>query len=184
MDAYAELEATTRPADAVRLLESEGVSRRCLLTPEGVCGALGLATIEPTGARFQFFEGGRDAVAIGLRGTDCELVDLLAWFPDAPARWWTRFGLAVFAGEEAVERAALFGKTLRLHETPLDWLRADCAGAVVLDPQADIRLDIENVAAIECASVAHGRAIARQLREAVKLRTPPIIVPEPSARAA
>lgn len=184
MDVYAELEATTRPADAMRLLESAGVSRRCLLTPEGVCGAFGLAVIEPTGARFQFSEAGRDAVAIGLHGADCELVDLLAWCPDSPGQWWTRFGLAVFAGEEAVERAAFLGKPLRLHETPMDWLRANCAGAVVLDPLADIRLDVENVAAIECASVAHGRAIARQLREAVKLRTPPIIVPEPSARAA
>lgn len=184
MDALKALGATTRPAEAMHLLEAAGVSRRALLTPEGICGAFGVAPIEPHSFRFDFSESGREAVAIGLRGIGDDLVDLVAWFPDTPGKWWLRFGLVVFAGEEAVARASFFRKPLRLYETPLDWLRAGCLGAAVLDSLADIRLDLENVAMIECASLAHGRDIERQLREAVRLRTPPIFIPEASGRAA
>ena len=69
--------------------------------------------------------------------------DIVAWFPDNPARWLTRSGLATVLGEDAIHRAEWRGDPIRLYPTPKDWLHASHGGdncaVCVVDWDADIR---------------------------------------------
>ncbi len=61
------------------------------------------------------------------------LADLIAWLPAEPARWWYRWNCdSPTLGDEYVEAAHAVGPQF-CHLTPLDWLRADCRGAVLLE---------------------------------------------------
>lgn len=85
---------------------------------------LGLDRIVPERSRFRFAEHGElGDVAIvqpvsetGAPG-DRELVDLIAWHPARPTRWWMLEGLALHLGPWPTDGEA------RLVATPLAWLR-------------------------------------------------------------
>jgi hypothetical protein len=57
-----------------------------------------------------------------------EIVDLLAWDPRQPDQWALRVGIADWLG--AVEPQLCDPEPVWIWRTPLDWLRADCAGIV------------------------------------------------------
>ena len=80
---------------------------------------------------FQIAEAGADALIFPTEAGD--VFDLVAWYPAEPARWWVRHGLAAVMGVEAIQRACHFDEPLVLHQTPLDFLRANGVGSVVLD---------------------------------------------------
>ena len=61
------------------------------------------------------------------------LDDLLAFEPDKPERWYWLHGGVPILTPEALDKARHFEEPVRLHSTPLAWLKADCEGAVVLD---------------------------------------------------
>ncbi len=62
------------------------------------------------------------------------LIDMIAWRPDDPARWWYRQGAVdAVLGAGHLDLAHVEGWPISLHQTPLDWLRADCRGACLLD---------------------------------------------------
>jgi hypothetical protein len=61
------------------------------------------------------------------------LIDMIAWRPDDPARWWYRTGEGDALGIDNLDLAHVEGWPISLHKTPLDWLRAGCRGAVLLD---------------------------------------------------
>lgn len=170
---------------ALATLRAAGVADRILLTSDGIFGALTLAPVEalPDGT-FSFSEGNREAVVIAVRDEYGDLADLVAWRPDAPCRWWRRLGAATFAGEYAVRKAAFCRLPLQVFASPLSWLQADCLGAVVLDPEAAIRADLDGVPEIWAETIELGRSIKRQLADRTSFRHPKITVPEPAARAA
>ena len=62
------------------------------------------------------------------------LADLLAWHPETPTRWWYRIGTpgAVLGGDN-LELAHAEGLPINFATTPLDWLRGDCRGGVLLE---------------------------------------------------
>ena len=170
---------------ALALLRAANVSDQVLLTPVGICGAFGLAPVEPLpDGTFAFAEGAREAIIIGVRDESDELADLVAWRPGRPDRWRRRLGAATFAGENDVRAAAFFRHPLRVFASPLSWLQRNCLGAVILDPEADIRADLDGVPEIEAETLELGREISRQLAERTSFRRPIISVPEPAARAA
>ena len=61
------------------------------------------------------------------------LVDLVAWRTSAPEDWRLRTGHGLVLGRDAMLEAEVAGGSLRVFATPLEWLRAECKGAVVLD---------------------------------------------------
>ena len=62
------------------------------------------------------------------------LVDLLAFRLNAPERWWLRIGAAqLVLGKDQFLDAMASSSNITLHDTPLQWLRAECEGACPLD---------------------------------------------------
>ena len=81
---------------------------------------------------------------------DAQPIDMVAWHMAQPSRWWLRRGAGVLLGEIEVEHAVTYGEPLRVHRTPLGWLRAAGEGVVILDWGAawfylrDLRLAAED----------------------------------------
>jgi hypothetical protein len=92
----------------------------------------------------ELFDDEPAAHAMAVEDHRGSLVDCVAWYPDAPGRWWTLRGIAVVLGEDAVERADWFGEPITLYETPADWLKASACGDLqavcILDWSFDPRL--------------------------------------------
>jgi hypothetical protein len=152
---------------ALEVLMAAGVPRTAITLPPplGIAGALGLAPVRVTAdGTFEFLESGPLAVVIGVHAPDLDLCDLCAWRPSNPARWRLRLGLADFLGEETADYAAFMGTSLWLYRSPLSWLRAGCAGSVILDWRFGRSL-ISDVGAIIPEGLAHGEDIERRLRE-------------------
>ncbi len=62
------------------------------------------------------------------------IVDLIAWHPEEPTRWHYRIGnLGAVLGGENLDLAHAEELPISFATTPLDWLRGDCRGAVLLD---------------------------------------------------
>lgn len=85
---------------------------------------LGLDRVVPERSRFRFAEHGEygeDAIIQPVSETghagDRDLLDLIAWHPARPTRWWMLDGLAVHLGSWPIDGEA------RLVATPLAWLR-------------------------------------------------------------
>lgn len=110
-----------------------------------------------------------------------ELVDIAAFNPARPsAGWATRAGMASIVGLDAIERAKNsvgWGSQeapLKLHPSPLEWLRNSCEGAAlisVFDHQARMILR-------ECKSITvENQFFARRLQnELARVRVPAIRV--------
>jgi hypothetical protein len=92
-------------------------------------------------------------------------VDLVAWPLDRPDAFATLSGAAEGLGIDAADNPATFfaGKALRIHRTPLGWLRAGCNGAVILKPRTAARWLAASTGAIAGDDDAHARLIARLL---------------------
>jgi len=115
-------------------LEALGVPRETLwLGP----AAFGFSTIEIDGEHYRPDASGFPAVIVPVseieNGLLTGVVDLVAWRTSDPGKWWIRRGIAPVLGKESIERAAHYGEPLALHASPLDWLRANRQGAVVLN---------------------------------------------------
>ena len=61
------------------------------------------------------------------------IIDLLSFRPADPEHWFLRTGASAVLGEYRIERADWLDEPLRLFPHPLAWLKAKCAGAVILD---------------------------------------------------
>ena len=62
------------------------------------------------------------------------LADLISWRPDAPTRWWYRLGYpGPVLGADNLDLAHAEGWPICFATTPLDWLRGNCNGAVLLE---------------------------------------------------
>ena len=62
------------------------------------------------------------------------LYDLLAWHPETPTRWLYRIGdPGAVLGGDLLDLAHVETLPISFALSPLDWLRGDCRGAVLLD---------------------------------------------------
>ena len=87
---------------------------------------------------------GKPVIVMGVsEHPDEGLIDLVAFEPSNPARWFLRLGNAVVLGLHNARLALFEESPVLVHGTPLDWLRADCRGVVVLDWTADILSRLE-----------------------------------------
>lgn len=89
------------------------------------------------------------------------VIDIVAWLPAEPGRWWRRAGVLDVLGLGALALAELDGKPLRLYSTPAAWLGSgDPRGAVILDWTCDPRTVLAAALEVECES----GDLARKLR--------------------
>ena len=131
----------TRHGDR-RLLERQGVTRDAIHRAGGqavarISTAGRLWMPEPTGTPafiLPVWDGPAPSIYCGVENP--VLIDMIAWRPDDPARWWYRQGevdVDVVLGKAHLDLAHTEGWPISLHRTPLDWLRAGCRGAILLD---------------------------------------------------
>jgi len=112
-----------------------GVSRWAIYGP-GPClhGNCGPARVKFHGNFFEFDSDGDGAFVMGVNEHPQEgLVDLLAFQPSDPTRWWLRLGQGVILGLHNARLALFEENPVFVHATPLDWLRNDCQGVTALD---------------------------------------------------
>jgi len=103
--------------------------------------AFGVARIETYRSGFyEPSEGGQIAIiqpcASCREPYNPEVIDLCAWFPSNPNKWWMRTGCGPVLDLDAVEHAAFFDKPLTIHRSPRDYLRSGCVGTVILRDSA------------------------------------------------
>ena len=100
---------------------------------------VGMAPIEPhRGGLFDIADVGDPAVLLPVGewgGLNWKLEDLVAFYLDRPGRWWRRLGAVQVLGAENIAPEPVV--PLRLHDTPLSWLRAAARGACVIDWRVD-----------------------------------------------
>jgi hypothetical protein len=97
-------------------------------------------------------------------------VDLVAWTRDRPDRILRCLGAGVALGIDQIKNPATYfaSKPLQIHRTPLAWLRAGCAGIVILDA-ASFRERIDRLSTrpepyrLLAEDLDHGRDLRRLL---------------------
>lgn len=94
---------------------------------------------------------------------DGALIDLVAFRSGSPADWMLRTGLGWALGMDRSLEPYTWGDTPTVHETPLDWLRAGCAGLCVLDWSAPELHSLKGIASLACATDGLASTLRRHL---------------------
>lgn len=121
-------------------LAAHGVSPVSIYgTPPRLHGNFGVTRAMFHGDLFEPAPDGKPVILLGVsEHPDEGLVDIVAFEPSNPVRWYLRLGNAVLLGLHNA-RLALFEQVpVFVNANPLDWLRNDCHGVVVLDWKRDI----------------------------------------------
>lgn len=105
-----------------------------------------------------FEPGAIEAVFLAVEDRDGELLDVVAWSPADPAKWWRRTGRATVLGADAIARSRDWVIPVTLLSTPAAWAHRAASGAFwcacVLDWDARVELVLWNAQAIRPASKA------------------------------
>ena len=143
----------------------------------------GRARIEPlpTGT-YRTADVGQWAVVLEVHDCFDDLVDLVAWFPDDPTRWWLRHGDETpILGVRALAIATWYGEPIQLYGTPELWLHAhsraydmDTArGICILQPGVDLKPLLDGVSRVDCENAELKDILRRAMRAwEPKLRSP------------
>ena len=131
-------------------------------------GLIGVAACKISGDFFNYDEGGPLHVVLPVE-RDGVLVDLVAFDPANPNLWGLRTGDGAALGDCRIEEALSArgwpdAVPLYLTPTPLEWLRAQCRGACIIDgftPETCTRL--RGLDDIAVSSKAFERALRLQL---------------------
>ncbi len=119
---------------------------------------------DPTG------QDGQPMVVLGIKDQDGELVDIVAWYSDAPERWYLRLGDETpILGAHALALAAYYSRPLTLYPTPEAWLYArlrdrDQDAVSVLDWSVDLRPLFDGVSGVTCTAPGLESALYHSLR--------------------
>jgi len=94
-------------------------------------------------------------------------VDVVAWFQDAPGRWYLHDGLGPILGAWNLAVARGWGDSITIHPTPCDWIKAGGSGFVVFDWEINLLRLFDGVPQIETGHLDAITAVklTRQLRE-------------------
>jgi hypothetical protein len=104
------------------------------------------------------------------------LADMIAYNPRTPGNWyWRRGEYGLVLGDENLEHAEHFHESVRLYQTPFDWLKAGGDGVCPLDRRDNALERLRHVGGVIVDSVGLGREIERTMSKAVP-RVPPISV--------
>lgn len=106
------------------------------------------------------FRGERAIVIPEMSQATGQLTNLVAFHSETPRSFWRMLdGGAPFLGPDAIERAEHFNEPLMVHETPIEWLRAECEGVVILDWNHYWPLYLGGVKQVRTASIEFGRRL-------------------------
>lgn len=94
---------------------------------------------------------------------DGALIDLVAFRSSTPSDWILRTGLGWALGMDRGLGPHTWGDPPTVHETPLDWLRADCSGICVLDWSAPELHSLKGLARLACATDGLRSTLRRHL---------------------
>lgn len=90
------------------------------------------APVTPDGKRFSLDEGGISAAILPVFDWQGVMVDMCAFEPLSPTRWWLYTGEGVDLNLNAVAHARGFRKPLTVCATPMEWLLEDCTASMPL----------------------------------------------------
>ena len=167
--------------NAARLLETnkpacDWLLAKGLRTDAVGWAEVGLARVRLHDGTFEPDEDGQQAYVQPVPGFGGH-VDLVAWQPANPARWWLRRGAATVLGEQDIDRASCRSLPLHLFPTPMGWLLADdtiCKCVVLAaDGWREVALGVGRVTV---ADSEHGRCVTRSMRQAQRWRGPEVFV--------
>ena len=135
--------------------------------------------------RWDFEPDGAPAAVVEVLAEDgCTVADLVAWPLNAPERFATAVGEADMLGINAMRNPATYwaGVPLRVHRTPLNWLKAGCDGCVILNRAWGGYWLSRCPGPIMAEDLAHGRELRRLLPNSFDMRR--LLVPVDTERAA
>lgn len=132
---------------------------------------VGVGRVEFRGRFWRPTDGGSAVVLVpvswGNHPWGFDLVDLVAFRPAEPSRWYFRSDMGDVLGLDAIDRAVITESPLILRVNPLEWLRAGATDAVILDWSSPIQfylLDVPQIlttprtaARVRAALDGHGR---------------------------
>jgi hypothetical protein len=119
------------------------------------------------------------AVVFLARDQDGEIADLVAWSPSPPRLASWQGATALLGAEEILAPRLTQEAALWVHMTPLDWLKSDREGVVIIDPTRAY-LALRDFGPF----FAHCDDQALELLKLFKPREPRIYVPVSEARGA
>lgn len=99
----------------------------------------------------------------------CALVDLVAWRVANPARWGLVNDLGWMLNADTCLASRWDGSHLWLRSTPLEWLRGDAVGGVVLDWDSPDLCWLSGFEQIDCDSDMLAATLRRALSRPVQL---------------
>jgi hypothetical protein len=111
-----------------------------------------------------------DAFIVELFADDGETVlDIVAWPVDRPQHVMSMFGRAALAGEwEAFNPATFYmGKALVMHRTVLDWLKAGCRGAAIVDKRLAARALVDVPGPVAARDRHHAQELIAIIRSLI-----------------
>ena len=128
LDAYRRLDNSARA-----WLMRQGVSTEAMLMHPGPVGVADIEIHDP--GIFDIADFGMRAFLhpIYSGGFGSEIIDVIAWMPSNPYRWWTLEYTGWALGDDQLFAAEFWNEPILLHPTPLAWLAADGIGVVVND---------------------------------------------------
>ena len=90
------------------------------------------------------------------------MLDLCAWSArDSKITTWRGAGFCIGNVDQCFNPATWFaGGGLRVHRTPLEWLKASCDGIVILRPEL-CHAYLRHAPRVICAEVGHGDSVNR-----------------------
>ena len=108
---------------------------------EAAAGGVYMAPIRTSGDFFAFDPQGDEAAVIEVRAADAwTVLDLVAWYPATPKRWFVAVGGAPALGLSSASNRSTYsaGLPLPILPTPEQWLVAACFGAVLLNLEGGV----------------------------------------------
>jgi hypothetical protein len=139
----------------------------------------GMSFVETDAHHYAPAAGGKPAIIVPLFEGSV-LIDLIATGLETRSTR-TRAGVATVLGQEWIDRAKDTETTVRLFADPIEWLRNDRRGAVVVDWRS-ARYALGDVPGIACQSELLAKQVERAMRQPVRL--PQLFVPEANRAAA
>jgi hypothetical protein len=128
---------------------------------------VGITRIEVSGRTYQPEPSGFTAFIVP-EVNNSEIVDLVAWKPDRPNRWWQRTGNAAVLGADNLEVARL-NEPPKVYPTPERWVIAGKGAIVLLDGDVDRLLEFPDA---ECDSESHRRKVKAEVIRRALARLP------------
>lgn len=118
---------------------------------------------------FDIDEDGPLAVIVPIDPESPNDDNCVAFYSDAPRRWWVRSTGPAILNARCIDRAMHFKFPLAIWASPLSFLRARGDGIVFLNDECDFRFWLAGVGILDVETLRLAEAIERRLRSPVEM---------------